>query len=125
MMTDLEMTQLCAVAFGFEKFLPQAEWANKKYPASTVFVQLGLWGGEAYLYDPLHNDEQAMQLVKKFKLHTVGPLENNMHTWGAIYYPAGDGDTGNSVLGKGKDANRAIVECVARMQAAKSTGEAL
>ena len=83
-MTDLEMTRLCAEAM--------PEW----HPDSA---------------DPLHDDAQAMALVKKFHLYIDGLLT---HDWtvaltrGAFSYEA-----------LHKDLNRAIVEVIAKMQAGK------
>jgi hypothetical protein len=70
------------------------------------------------LYDPLHDDAQAMALVKKFGLDI-----------GEFSAPIGRGDWGvsRSALGwsvdwsgRNSNLNRAIVECVAKMQQAKA-----
>jgi hypothetical protein len=60
------------------------------------------------MYNPLTNDAQAMVLVKAFELDT----HRREHDWAAI----GKGKDG---VGHGDTLNRAICECVAKMQAAK------
>jgi hypothetical protein len=92
--TDLEMTKLCAEAMGF-------------HPLAEMLIS-----GK---YDPLHDDAQAMALVKKYLIEIhywngwrcglVNDCTETTHTLGH--------NTHNT------DLNRAIVECVARMQAAK------
>jgi hypothetical protein len=89
-MTDLEMTKLCAEAMG----IVQSMHVNED----------GLW-----TYYPLHDDAQAMALVKKFHLECYW----NGSVWGVL-----DGPSGCAHELRG-DLNRAIVECVAKMQAAK------
>ena len=85
-MTDLEMTKLCWKAItGLENDLDPA-----------------------YVYDPLHDDAQAMALVKKFELSVLrAPLSGWVVTGG--FAPG-------IVTMSNTDINRAIVECVAQMQ---------
>ena len=97
-MTDLEITKLCAEAMGVD--------FSKGY-ATLMCMECDEYG---ITYAPLHDDAQAMALVKKFKLW--------IEQWE-------DGTC--SVFGKRKmmdadssDLNRAICECVAKMQAAKA-----
>mgnify|MGYP001617981049 CR=1 FL=1 len=92
-MTDLEMTKLCAEAMGLEIF-----WAEA----------LPITAPKGCPYDPLHDDAQAMALVKKFHI----ALGWNDPGWGAF----GQHD---KRWVNNPDLNRAIVECVAKMQAAK------
>lgn len=114
-MNDLEMTKICALAIG----LTVRSWCD----ADTFFdgneppesaVPTTSWANG--IYDPLHNDKQAMALVKRF---------------GLVCDPVHDGqdfasDPGWEVwhtdpceISISPDLNRAIVECVANMQAAK------
>jgi hypothetical protein len=97
-MTDLEMTKLCAEAIG---------------------VQVGLYtNGQGFYdkdtvedYDPLHDDDQCMALVKHLTLditYLCGSLK-----WQVSHFPASQSP------GSDYDLNRAIVEYVARMQAGK------
>jgi hypothetical protein len=63
-------------------------------------------------YDPLHDDAQAMALMKKFNLnlnHTLPSPENHTGDW--VVSAHKDMNT----YGCSGDLNRAIVECVAKM----------
>jgi hypothetical protein len=98
-MTDLEMTKLCAEALGYIKNPNRAGTENLFFdPDIDQYV----------VFNPLKNDAQAMALVKKFGL-TCGPLGSG---WWLVSPYGGDGV-------KNADLNRAIVECVAQMQAAE------
>lgn len=102
-MTDLEITRLCAEAMGLYIGADAEEFG---FPRWQHIMR----------YDPLHDDAQAMALVKKFRLtitlrdYVYAP---NRHEW-------------NVAVGAGPieayetDLNRAICECVARMQKAKN-----
>ena len=102
-MTDLEMIKKCA-----EKMI-----AAGKY---RVFYESGgtddaPWvefadgtGGD---YDPLHDDAQAMALVKKFYLSII---RNDKTPDVPPHWTVTD----KTWLGISPDLNRAIVECVAR-----------
>lgn len=104
-MTDLEMTKLCAEAV-------EPKWTG--VGSSNIWRYVSGWSQgdrreERYVrstYDPLHDDAQAMALVKKLRL-TVGAWPESFHVIGK------GADTWND------DLNRAIVECVVKMQAAK------
>ena len=75
--------------------------------------QYGEQWREVYDYDPLHDDAQAMALVKRFKLWTgYDDTDNGWKVRPWPYLPNDDGP-----YGLGFDLNRAIVECVAQMQA--------
>ena len=91
-MADLEMTKLCAEAI------------------DEPYIGFDAKGHKVYCeYDPLHDDAQAMALVKKFQIN-IAWYEVNMPrpTFEPTVY-----------MWRKKDLNRAIVECVAKMQAAK------
>lgn len=108
-MTDLEITKACAEAMGLSH-----EWDS----LDRVFL-IGtcdehsphpkLWE----LYDPLHDDAQAMALVKHLKLEIR--YYNGECAWGV--FPA------NQVAGsyQYKDLNRAICECVYKLHKAETT----
>lgn len=64
-----------------------------------------LMGSDVDLYDPLRDDAQAMALVKRFELN-IGPIHDG---WQVSDYD-GSNETEN------KDLNRAICECVAKME---------
>jgi len=101
---DLEMTKLCAEAMG-----------------SQVVEDDGfLWGAndmwrEQY-YSPLTDDAQAMALVKKLRV-TIG--HDGLGKWIVEWWPAHQSLYPRHET-EGADLNRAIVECVAKMQAAKA-----
>lgn len=101
-MTDLEITKLCAEAMGIKH---------------GVDICLGpqLREGEGFygmVYQPLHDDAQAMELVKKFLLR-IDRSRGIPEKWG-VYSNSNYSDT---VINA--DLNRAICECVAKMQQAK------
>lgn len=90
-MTDLEIVKKCAERVGWN---PQEE-------------RYALWEGEG-IYDPLHDDEQAMALVKKFRLDIDSGFDSS---------DEGEGWTvcGTGAVVKNADLNRAICECVASL----------
>ena len=90
-MTDLEITKKCAEAIGWELFEENGE----------LWEKAGL-----IIYDPLHDDAQAMALVKKFHLSIINGTSFKKHIWLV------DGKTGGW---SDADLNRAICEAVAKM----------
>lgn len=94
-MNDLELTKLCAEAMGLK--------AHKGYYFDTdpLSAYLAVNNGQGLLWDyaPLHDDAQAMQLVKRFACAAIEAM-NAVQT--------------------GNDVNRAVCEAVAHMQKAKS-----
>ena len=92
-MTDLLIIRRCAEAMKDES------------AAALEFLEEGHRGG----YEPLHDDAQAMALVKKFRLQIL--------EW------RGDADWcvrySDSNQSFNDDLNRAICECVAKMGEAK------
>ena len=104
-MTDLEITKLCAEAM--DVLVEEEYWAG----IGAKVLVTSEWD-ENYQcrcrYDPLHNDDQAMALVKKFTLQVWMPVNG---VWEAIWP--------HHAKARSESINRAIVECVAKMQAAK------
>ena len=94
-MTDLEMTKLCAEAMGLS--------TTEQY--GMVFDESG-----RALYDPLHDDAQAMALVKDLRLN-VGPIAVDHEPMWAVSFLVRNGPTDWT---EHANLNRAIVECVAR-----------
>jgi hypothetical protein len=92
--SDLEITKLCARAMG---------WKVKLNPLTYIW------------YNPLHDDAQAMAVVKKLNIQigrvivAHNPRILDWEVW--INF-----DRTNSA--HSPNLNRAIVECVAKMQAA-------
>lgn len=61
-MTDLEATRLCAVAMGYEN--PRIQSGCR----GTQYVAYGRAGIYATEFRPLHDDAQAMALVKRLRV---------------------------------------------------------
>lgn len=103
-MTDLEITKLCAEAMKYQ--ILSDKWGNER-AIQTLDI--------AY-YDPLHDDAQAMALVKKFRLNIAyigireSPSTRAVEWWCM--------DVTQQFEGPGDTLNRAICECVAKMQQA-------
>jgi len=98
-MTDLEITRLCAEAIGLN------------YGVDHTVVAEGelFYGPNALTYRPLENDNEALQLVRM--LHIWITIPKNSNEWLA--------QLGIGAISRNADLNRAICECVARMQQAK------
>lgn len=100
-MTDLEMTKLCAQAMGLpidEQTTATISYRDKWHISIGQSIP-----GSAY--GPLHDDAQAMALVKKFEI-SIRKIDPDR--WDA-WIPLLPADGSNA------DLNRAIVECVAKM----------
>lgn len=104
-MTDLEMTRLAAEAMGLEvRIIP---------PSVELWGDKGSYG----VYDPLRNDAQCFVLVKLFGIRSH---KDSFDLWHCSIYgtepfspPLGQTEDGN--------LNRAVVECVAKMQQTRTT----
>ena len=102
-MTDLEMTRLAAEAMGLRVFVDAY--------GALCLEQLDILSADNVVYDPLHDDAQAMALVKRFRIDIYAYDsswaalldDNHLHHRAPIQYIA-------------LELNRAIVECCARMQ---------
>ena len=99
-MTDIEITRACYAAMGDLPHTVEHEGEMR-----FGFNKRAL--GPAY--DPLHDDAQAMALVKKFRLY-IDPDFGMPDVW-QVADGINDATSG--------ELNRAICECVARMQKAK------
>lgn len=100
-LSDLDKIKLCAEAVLRLQGIGYGEADGK------------LWYGPYELeYDPLHDDAQAMALVKKFHLQCDFDGDWKVEYW------AQDPEEGYSEA-ESTDLNRAIVECCARAQAAR------
>jgi hypothetical protein len=118
-MTDLEMTRLCAEAMGIEvgRMLQADLWVSYDEDAPAGFS----------FYAPLRDDAQAMALVKRFGLTVRADVDicgiEDGGDW--IVYCCDPRRWQNADKGVylpqtarigSFDLNRAIVECVAKMQ---------
>lgn len=101
-MTDLEMTKLCAEAMGFSVCITRDDNPNFDHYRRMAISEV---------YDPLHDNAQAMALVKKLKLCCA--WQPNIGDWWV--HPIGGKPESYA-----QDLNRAIVECCARMQKANN-----
>jgi len=99
-MNDLEMIKKCAEKMGYD--------VSTDIHGVVFFRTDGTKQPERHDYDPLHDDAQAMALVKKMQLTICcnwGAADS--HKWEAY------GENNKSIFNK--DLNRAIVECVAKL----------
>jgi hypothetical protein len=108
-MTDLEITKLCAFAMGH---MVRLSALHGFAPSIPIDIGLGDY------YDPLHDDAQAMALVKEFHIWIEGRytyIDMKVFPWKV---EINDGED-QAWQAENSDLNRAICECVAKMQAAK------
>lgn len=103
-MTDLEITKLCAEAMGLH--------IHHSFDDSVLVQEFVCEDEQASnMYFPLRNDAQAMALVKKFPYLVLDELYRAIH-------PSGGPVRTRIANGEAPDLNRAICECVAKMQVA-------
>ena len=101
-MTNLEMIKRCAEKMDYD--------VSTDIHGVVFFRTDGTKQPERHDYDPLHDDAQAMALVKKFEL-SIAP--DFMDSGCAVFVVVCGGVKTHS-----HDLNRAIVECVAKMEKA-------
>ena len=103
-MDDLEITKLCAEAMGFKV---ERDMQTCCHCSSDD-------GRAVFFYDPLHDDAQAMALVKEFKIGIdCGRDGGDMSAASLVV-------NGVMYVRHAEDLNRAICECVAKMQQEKN-----
>ena len=108
-MTDLEITKLCAEAMALEFKVARELWCGNSAP-------LAVWtkNGE---YQPLHDDAQAMALVKRLELWIQPPRQGHLSgTPSDYWFVAHSAKGGDS---RSLDLNQTICECAAKIQKAK------
>ena len=105
-MTDLEITRLCAEAMGLPVFVDAF--------GTMCLEERDVDNNREY--DPLHDDAQAMALVKKMRMSVMfyPEIDGRKAEWWRV-----DGCPPSNVTTRHADLNRAICECIAKMQAAK------
>ena len=119
-MTDLELTKLCAEAMGWKHLGAIGVPPPKRGEPDPK----GIWclsGGNDWwlnpeghrvcgqcssIPDPLHDDAQAMALVKRYPRECIAAMQ----VWMSIAANAPE------FVERAIDLNRAIVECVAKMR---------
>lgn len=99
-MSDLEITKLCAEAMGID------------FSSGFASVICEECDEYAMNYDPLLNDAQAMALVKKFGIN-IWLAKTKDAGWRASPYIFGNMKNRGVI---NENLNRAICECVAKMQ---------
>jgi len=111
-MTDLEITKLCAEAMGLRVI--QVRRADLRDAKDTSYFRFQ----DGPAYDPLHDDAQAMALVKKFGL-TLDPSDDKppFEDWRVCAPPQEGQDWDSNSHAESRDLNRAICECVAKLSA--------
>lgn len=118
-MDDLEITKLCAEAMGLDWIWEGPEIVFRADKMRDAFTKEPLY---RTAWEPLRNDAQAMALVKKFRLYLDSqfferPDETGKHSW-HVSAQKGHQDWPEA-FAIDTDLNRAICECVAKMQKAK------
>ena len=93
-MTDLDLTKACAKKMGLHWI---KEWRDCVLLGDSMLSE----------YDPLHDDEQAMALVKRFNIGWDKEDDSDWHVALRI--------GSNLYASHNPDLNRAIVECVAKL----------
>lgn len=115
-MNDLEITLQCAKALGLTIYSTYVfdDPPNSPFPNARC-----VWVREYHdPFDPLHDDAQAMALMKKLSLNIGCPFDKDASP-GWEVWPDRETDTEPLIAAMNPDLNRAVVECVAKMQKAK------
>jgi hypothetical protein len=113
-LTDIEILTACAKALGVD-VTPGGYAANVVHKGPPC-----LWvTGTMINYDPLHNDDQAMALVKKFKLfqewREACESDFGCDFWHVSYAEESPMPIRDGCSAENPDLNRAICECVAHL----------
>jgi hypothetical protein len=120
--TYIEMTKLCAEGMSLPWLFQNDRVEVKGYhPEAGVMPIPGVPPHAFYqIYDPLTNDAQAMALVKRFALRLIKVPDEVAPYWLVAEVAWNPRKVEESSANE--DLNRAIVETVAKMQAAKVDG---
>ena len=109
MLTDLEMTRLCAEAMQMD-FTVTAKHIMFRLPGSMELYSAYYW--------PLQSAADAMALVEKFDLHIGKTLRTPKNPRGSWFVSRTD-----KFEVVHDDLKHAIVECCAKLQAAKGANQ--
>ena len=107
-MTDLEITRLCAEAMGLPTDVAQSDETGPYLKCSRY-----------HRYQPLHDDAQAMALVKRFSLAIQPPQFVSPPRWHVWRHPRPSYTGVADIL----NLNRAICECVAKMRGSNESSQ--
>lgn len=112
MREESRMVRLCADAMGIKPPESGVRSVNYEYALSHMG------------FNPLKYAEQAFFMVNKFELHIHPPVPGGSREWWVHTNEHHEGREAPKYGGSSKDLNRAIVECVAKMQKGSSqTGD--
>ena len=112
-MDDLEITKLCAEAMGYKIDYSSTAGGGAGNTGFDMDGAAVLDWHNGITFNPLHDDAQAMALVKEFYLNILSD-PSQVSYWEVNNPYDFEATTRNDVL------NRAICECVAKMQEAKA-----
>ena len=117
-MDDLTITKRCAEAMGLNTVEYVCHNAQRNRETRLSVIRKSHKGGDAASrYDPLHDDAQAMALVKKFDMD-ISARRNS-----AAVFVGPAGEMQRYQVDDAETLNRAICECVARLAAGTEGGE--
>ena len=117
-MTDLDITRLCAEAMGYGiTKLPASEPAVRVFEMCDGLVDLD---ANEFAFDPLYNDAQCFALVKKFEISIAWSWVSQVGCMARAEAEHDEDKRHDNISCRYKNLNRAICECVARMQQAKA-----
>ena len=106
-MTDIDLVMACAEAMGLSPIVVSNDGCFVGLPSDVIVTVRDKRGGKT-IYDPLHDDNKMVALVKKFQL--------------AVFWQEGwhvDAPCIANEYASNADLNRAVCECVAAMRAKK------
>jgi hypothetical protein len=104
-MTDLEMTKRCAEKMGWKHYGLASKTVCYKVSVCAIIADNDKGGDQ--VFDPLHDDAQAMALVKRFNIC----IDQGRHD----HCGASIRIMNTIYSATSPDLNRAIVECVAKL----------
>ena len=117
-MTDLEMVKACAEAMGHPHLHVEENFMESRGQLFYMYHPIDADRPQFSLYDPLHDDAQAMALVKRFGL-ILDPQHDGQDFASDPGWEVTHPSMPENYLSINPDLNRAIVGCVARMWKAK------
>ena len=114
-MTDHEMTKLCAESMGYKPYRAVMNGVIQNCSEHGIYVFSDSDERGYTEYQPLHNDAQALALVKRFNVKLTKTPK--YETWRTVAYSE---DNYFLFATTNQDLNRAICETIAKMQQEKA-----